>query len=60
MALKILSTCPLYTISGCGKREAHTLKMVHGDAKASTRCLKKNLAGTALRTSGLVPAYSRQ
>ena len=38
MALKILSTCPLHTISGYGKRETHTLKMIHGDAKASTRC----------------------
>ena len=51
--LRLLSTCPLHTNSGCGEREAHiNWSMV--TCQGSTR------TGTTLRTTGPVPADSRQ
>ena len=50
----IVSTCPLHTISGCGKREARiNWSMV-------TCKMAAPLTGTTLRTTGPVPADSRQ
>ena len=49
----ILSIYPVRTHSGCGKREAHK-NLVHGDAK------EVSVTGTTLRTTGPVPADSRQ
>ena len=54
-AVSILLIYPLHTNSGCGKREAHMNWSMVRPAKAAAP-----VAGTTLRTVGLVPADSRQ
>ena len=50
----ILSTCPLHTNRGCGKKEAHTnWSMVIPEKKAPVTAI-------TLRTTDPVPADSRQ
>ena len=50
----LLSICQLHTTSGCGKREAHiNWSMV-------TCKMAAPVTGTTLRTTGPVPAESRQ
>ena len=54
--LLIPSTCPFHTndsIDGV-RKERHMKKMVHGDEKVAP------VSGTTLRTTGFVPADSRQ
>ena len=51
----VSSTRPLHTNSGCGKREAHMNWFMVRTAKTAAP-----VAGTTLRTIGLVPADSRQ
>ena len=50
----ILPTCPLHTNSGCGKREAH----INWPMRTCKMVVPVN--GTTLRTTGPVPADSRQ
>ena len=52
--MPILSTCPLHTNSGCGKREANT------DWSMVTCKMAAPVTGTTLRTPGSVPMDSRQ
>ena len=49
-----LSTCPLHTNSGCGKREAHINRSMVACKMAAL------VTGTTWRTTGPVPADSRQ
>ena len=52
---EVLSTCPLHTISGCGKeRRIILIGPWHGDLT------RQHSFGTTLRFTGPVPADSRQ
>ena len=52
--IRFLSTCPPHTDSGCGEREAHI------DCSMVSCKMAASVTGTTLRTTGPVPADSRQ